>query len=369
MSDTSESPPASATAPKSRPILRRLAVAAAYLVVLFLVLEVSSRLFWKLRYGTPVSRPSEIIYGFYPELRFADSGPIRRGDGEYNILVLGGSVLNNHYGNVGLLLEERLTRRLKRRVRVHNLTRRSHTSLDSFYKYQHLEGQEFDLVLVYHGVNETRANNVPPELFRRDYSHFSWYATINSLHAHWEVPWVVFPFTVGHAVRSGRESWGLSSYVSRGKPRDEWLAYGAEVKTAAAFVQNLSAILDVARRRGDPVLLMTFAYYIPADYSEAAFARFALDYSLHAFPVEFWGRPADVARAIETHNTIVRRLAAAADGRVRFVDQDALIPKDGEHFNDACHLTGVGSQSFVENILDVVADELVRAPPAGPPGP
>lgn len=366
MSETSESPPAATVVPRPRRALRRLALAAAILVVLFLMLEIPSRLFWMLHFGTPLLHPEEILYGFYPELRFADSGPVRRGDGEYNVLVLAGSVLNNHYGNVGLLLEERLTRRLRRRVRVHNLARRSHTSLDSFYKYQHLEGQQFDLVLVYHGINEVRANNVPPEMFRLDYSHFSWYATINSFHAHWEVPWVVFPFTVGYAVRNGRERWGLDSYVSPGKPREDWLAYGADVKTAAAFVQNLSAILDIARRRGDPVLLMTFAYYIPADYSEEAFDRLALDYSLHAFPVEFWGRPADVARAIETHNTIVRRLAEAANGRVRFVDQDALMPKDGKHFNDVCHLTGTGCQSFVDNMIDVVAEELV-GPAAGPP--
>ncbi len=356
MSETSAPSPASTAKPRTA--LRRLLVAAVYLVVLLLVLEASSRLFWKVRHGTPLLDPEQIVDSFYPELRFAAGGPVRRGDDELNVLVLGGSVLNNHYGNVGLLLEERLTRRLRRRVRIHNLARRSHTSLDSFYKYLHLAGQEFDLVLVYHGINETRANNVPPELYRDDYSHFSWYAAVNSFHAHWETPWLVFPFTLDHALRSGRESWGLSSYVSRGKPRDEWLTYGAEVKTAKSFAENLTAILELARRRGDPVLLMTFAYYLAPGYSEEAFRRVALDYSLHAYPVELWGRPPDVVRALETHNAIVRRLAATAKSGVLFVDQDALLPKDGEHWNDVCHLTGRGCQRFVDYLMDVVAGGL-----------
>jgi hypothetical protein len=53
---------------------------------------------------------------------------------------------------------------------------------------------------------------------------------------------------------------------------------------------NLTAILDLAGQRGDRVLLMTFATYLPADYSLQAFLEKRLDYGLHsAAPIEILG--------------------------------------------------------------------------------
>lgn len=331
----------------------RLLVLVAFALFLLLLVETASRLYWTLGRGVPFFDMSAIVYSFYPELVFAEGQPIRRDDRPVNVLLLGGSVVNDHYGNIGLVLEERLTRILRRPVLVHNLSRRSLTSLDSLYKYQHLEGQEFDLVIFYHGINETRANNCPPEVYRDDYSHFLWYESVNGFYAHPEVAWLVFPFTFEYAWTNASDRWGLSTHISRGRPREDWYQYGGDVKSAASFLRNLSALLALAGKRGDPVLLMSFAYYIAPGYSEDAFRRLALDYSRHGFPIELWGRPEHVAAALDAQNAGVERLAASLPYTL-FVDQNRLIPKTGDNFNDVCHLTGKGCEAFVENILETV---------------
>ena len=79
-------------------------------------------------------------------------------------------------------------------------------------------------------------------------------------------------------------------------------------------------------------------------------------------PLELWGDPAHVQRAVAAHNEVVRALARA-NPTVGFVDQAALLEGDGRSFNDACHLTLWGSHRFVENLLAVAVDMLRRRDP------
>ena len=51
----------------------------------------------------------------------------------------------------------------------------AHTTLDSYLKHKALHNKTFDVVVIYHGINEVRANNSPPEIFKPDYSHYAWY--------------------------------------------------------------------------------------------------------------------------------------------------------------------------------------------------
>src|SRR5215204_4764936 len=53
--------------------------------------ELASRAFWRLSYGVPFRHPSRILYAYYPELRDVVTKSPTRGDGFYNILLLGGS--------------------------------------------------------------------------------------------------------------------------------------------------------------------------------------------------------------------------------------------------------------------------------------
>lgn len=152
------------------------------------------------------------------------------------------------------------------------------------------------------------------------------------------------------------------------RPEPRWLDYGADVRTAASFEENLESILRIADRRGDPVLLMTFASYLAPGYSEEAMDDAKLDYTdgTYSYPVETWGRPANVVAGIRAHNDIVRRLAAAHP-EAGFVDQEKRIPPGRRNFVDICHLTKPGSRVFVRNAIPEIRRALDRGGEAARP--
>ena len=95
---------------------------------------------------------------------------------------------------------------------------------------------------------------------------------------------------------------------------------------------------------------MTFALYVPDDYSEEAFEAGRLDYGGHVTPLEHWGIAENVVAGVRAHNQVVRSLAEAS-GAAFFVDQARLMPRGARFFDDACHLTPEGSERFVELLL------------------
>jgi len=341
----------------------RLGFVLLYLLLILLSLELASRLFWTIHHGVSFLSPN-LFYAFYPELepaaRSADDS-----DDAIDILLLGGSVFHEDFSTVPSVLRRRLEAKTGRRVRIRNLARPAHTSRDSSLKYDLLNDEKFDLVLFYHGINEARANNVPPAMFRDDYSHYSWYANIQRLQAHRESRYLVLPYTLTYLWSVVAEGIGFTRHVSIQKPRPEWLVYGREVKTERSFRMNLEHVLERAAIRGEPVLLMTFATYVPPDYTHRSFIRKELDYSAHSLPIELWGVPAQVQDAVQKHNAVVRELAR--EHGTLFVDQDRLIPKTGANFNDICHLTPLGGREFVENIEGIVLDQLAGVESAESP--
>jgi hypothetical protein len=83
-----------------------------------------------------------------------------------------------------------------RNVRVFNLSMPALTSRDGWLQYAAIGEGRFDLVMVYHGINDARANNAPPEIFREDYSHYSWYEIVNMLSAYHHRAHFALPYTV-----------------------------------------------------------------------------------------------------------------------------------------------------------------------------
>jgi hypothetical protein len=351
------------TAARRRPLLVAVAALVASVATLAL-LEVSARLYWRVGWGIPLARPRTVLCALYPELwdvEWKDRDLVRAG--APSILLLGGSALHPQWGNVEQELRERLTAALRRPVAIVNMAAIGHTSRDSYIKYRALAGRHFDLVVFYHGINDTRANNAPPEVFRPDYSHYAWYASVDVLDRHRDDRFVL-PYTVEFLAIRARDRLGLVRYVPMDAPRAEWLPYGRDIKSAAAFAANLDGVLEIARARHEPVLLMTFATWVPPGYSQAAFTARTLDYTLHLSPIEMWGTPANVAAAVARHNEIVRDVAAR-DGTLRLVDQERAMPKGRRWFNDVCHLTSAGSRRFVANMLPAVVEAL-RRDDAGP---
>lgn len=347
---TEVTPPAAAAKPARRPLSRRKKIAFLLIFLAFGcgTLELGLRWLWSARYETSFSKP-DYLFAFYPELKFPASQSTRRGDKPFDVLVLGGSVLHHGTAHVDERLRELLTMNMRREIRIYNVAMPGHTSLDSLIKYRELAGQHFDLVIFYHAINEARANNCPPEVFQDDYSHYAWYDRVHDAQSHPANSWWVTPSSLRFLWMASKQSLFPDRYVPQHRPKAEWTEYGADIKTAKPFERNLRGILELAREKEEPVLLMTFAYHLPARYSYARFHSRQLDYAAPLHSVDIWGEPKNVVSTIEAHNNIVVKLSQEFD--TPLVDQKALIPTKGENFNDICHLTHEGTRVFVGNIL------------------
>lgn len=325
-------------------------LALAYLLFLFGLFEAGSRALWAIRWGVPFLHPSQAALAFYPEIGPLVAAPPRHDDAAFDVLLLGGSTLNVNFSPIGQLLAERLTLESGRRVQVHNLAMPGHTTLDSLYKYRQLASARFELVVVYHGINELRANNAPPESFRDDYSHYGWYELVRDVVDQGRLQPFSSPYTVRFVFRRVLARLGLRSYVPVERPRPDWIAYGRDVRSRKPFRSNLEAIAALARSREERLMLATYAHHIPPDYSEEKFAARALDYVLYGSPIALWGDVENIRSGLAEHNAVVRAIVAS-DPHLEFIDIAAAIPDDGAYYDDVCHLTVAGSERFVEALL------------------
>jgi hypothetical protein len=357
------------TMPISAGRARRAAASVLLSFVLgAVVFEVAGRVSYFSRHGMPFGSPaSALIYRFYPNLRDVPAPA-----GETRVLILGGSTLSPGFSDVGARLERGLAEWLQRPVRIINLAMPAQGSLDSFYKYWALRDQPFDLVILYDGINELRTNNVPPALWRDDYGHYAWYEEVNFFMRHhgWTRAGLVLPFYVQHKlVALDRKvlNRGRTLAYNSASSRPEWMAYGATVRSAAPFRANLERTIELARRKGEPVLLMSFAWCIPEDYSLELFRTYQLPYArgAGAEPVEMWGAPPHIRAGLIAHNAVIRDVAQRSG--TWFVDQHAALGEQPLRFLDVCHLSPAGAEVFADRILE----ELRRrwpAPPAAPEG-
>src|SRR5262249_25584557 len=146
---------------------------------------------------------------------------------------------------------------------------------------------------------------------------------------------------------------GLAWYLPRCDAAPEHLKFGKNIRTRKPFQNHLREIVTSAREKGAQVVLMTFACYIPANYSLQAYWAEKLDYAEAVgmrCPVELWGEPDNVLAAVGQHNAAVRELAGQHP-EVVLIDQENLMPHSGHFFRDCCHLTNEGCTLFTNNIL------------------
>ena len=320
-----------------------------------LLLEGICRTEWSLRSEAPFFSPN--LYFYYPELRPVLEAE-EAGEGDLDVLLLGGSVLHEDWGTIPQALQERLTLAARREVRVHNLAKPGHTTLDSWYKYRRAAKREFDLVLVYHGINELRLNNCPEAVYRDDYGHYSWYRVINRFEGHPSWPDLALLYALFYrGTRLHEKVIAPEAYISRDRPEEAMVRFGGEIKTVRAFERNLTNLVDLAREREQTVVLMTFCSYLPESYTLERFEERVLDYCLHSCAVEIWGAPDHVVKGLKAHNRVIRGLQARFQG-VRLVDQEGRMPRGRDHFNDICHLTQRGCDRFAANVVRGVRDLL-----------
>jgi hypothetical protein len=377
--DAAPASPARAPQARWRPRLpqsrsRRLLFLAFYLGFCWAVVWLGGRLFWWLGSAVPFSQRPSAWDHYYPRLR--QSGllqrPASRSDERFDLLLLGGSVLDPDWGTVEAELERRLEARLPGRWRLANLGQAGFTSRDSLLQYRHLAEQRqlFDLVLVYDGINDTRLNCCPPELFRDDYTHAIWYRQFAE------------ELAGGSPSLSQVAVAGVRSALDRnrlGTPAPELLEFAANPQTPRCLRANHAALCDLAVERGDPVVLMTFAWHIPPDYTLQKFGDDQLDYAhkgKNRCAAELWGKAEHVAHALRLQNDEIRALAVDWRARggtsaelpgVQLLDMDDRLPHTGENFIDPCHLTETGSAAFVEILWPLVEAAIESFENAGRP--
>jgi hypothetical protein len=309
------------------------------------------KLFWKFYAGVPFGRTAEIWDQYYPMVGksgLKDAHP-RHDDDRFDVLLLGGSAITPGWGIVEELLIEKLRQELGDRFRLFNFARPAHTSRDSVLKYSRLADEQFELVVVYDGFNDVRLNCVPRDQFRDDYTHVAWY---RGMQRQLETGSTKFPMEI---VKE------MIKTMPLGAIDPAQVDEGGDIKTVRPFRRNIETIVSEAGPRGDPVLLLTYAYDIPADYTSERFAQGVLAYGKRPgstpLGADTWGRPANVVAAVEGHNSVLR-LIAGENPQVLFVDEQELMPKQQRLFLDPCHLTDEGCRRFVDNLWPAFAQRI-----------
>jgi len=337
-------------------LVRGLAFTAVFFLIL---LEIAARGFWSYWLDVPFFRAGELRtamhFAYYPNLKPVYEAEIRDGDGTFDVLLLGGSVINEWYGDIELRLAADLRSRVDGPVRIHNVSFPGHMTRDSYAKYALLGHQRFDLVVVYHGINDVVANNVSRADYRADYSHLLWIDGYQRLTRHPSItlPILAAPYTTRFGIAKIKERLPIAGAIRRNDPEfRQRHRLGADLKTPPSFRDNLDSIAALASRRGDPLVLMTFAWYVPEDYTLEKFEAKALDYAEHRSAIEIWGEPANVKRTLEAHNDMV--VEVAEKHHTLFVDQRASIPDGRIYHNDVAHLAPSGCQAWVNNLMDVL---------------
>lgn len=323
-----------------------------YLFYLILLLEATSRIYLSVTQNVPFFAPQETIYTFYPELRAIEASGTAASDDYFDVLLLGGSVLRPEWGNVPAALSRELLQKPGLKIRIHNAAAQGHTSRDSYFKYRYLRHMSFDAVFFYHGINETRTNNCPPELFREDYSHYyQWYSLLNLYDQHPEMRWLSFPYTIRLGWLLWQEEKNKTKKIKPGRLNPQWLKYGNQVKSHLALQKNLQAITQIAGEKQEKIFIGTFSYHMPDNYSIRKFQRRQLDYGRHRSAIELWGQPENVRLALLRHNEIIRQFTLQNPGTT-IIDLQATLPVGKTNFDDICHLTEKGSIAFAKRIAE-----------------
>jgi hypothetical protein len=321
-------------------------------------LEVGARLYWTIRGLDFWSCQRHVIRAYYPILNTIRQVMRPAGTSAQpqviDVLIMGGSVVNPALGPIPTMLMERLTRDLNCRVNLFNVAAAAHGSRDSYFKFKDLGDKRFDLVIVYHAINDLRANNCPDDMFQADYGHIGWYRLLNAADAGADRRLLALPVTLRLAWIRLTWQLGLARVLPDGASViPKWVTHGSKIKTAEPFRRNMEAIVEMARQRQEPIVLMTFANYLPKNYTRQKFEARQLDYCSHWFATEIWGVPRDVVKGLAVHNAVIRDLARAHPETI-FVDEQAMMPADGRYYDDICHLSTAGCARFVDNLVPAI---------------
>lgn len=308
-------------------------------------------------FGYPFFKPADYLYsGFYESMDDVRGKEIQRGGDVKNVLILGGSVVSTPWSHLESRLDTILQKHYGKggRYAFYNVAAAGHTSRDNALKYSLLEDKRFDLVLYYEAINENRANNIPAKDFRQDYSHMRWYRDIYLLRSHPEMNITVIPYVVDRLVTYVRDRMDHRIYISHERVDPSFEKYGGDIKTKESYRRNLEEIIAAAKRRGDKLVLMSYASYFPENVVLTGEQK-DMDHFAgcnYASPVVVWGKAPNVKKGIGVHNLVLRELVNKHG--TLFLDMEHQMPKDPKLFCDVCHVSEPGAQRFAHEIVEFI---------------
>ncbi|MBU4332842.1 MAG: hypothetical protein KKD07_00195 [Candidatus Omnitrophica bacterium] len=335
-----------------------------FVVLLALLLfEVGARVLITAKSKTPIFKTQELIYTCYDELKDINGLSIIKDNRYFDLLILSASIFDTDYDWGKQIVEDlsrRLGKELNKTVRIHNLSRKAMSSRDSKIKAGYALDKDFDLILWYHGINDVRANNCPDQLYKDDYSHYLWYDKVNAFQRFKRInKFLISPYCVNLAWITIQEKFKLKEYVSEyWKPNHLWIDHGDKIKTGQSFQDNLLFVIKKAKERNIPMMVMTFAYYVPDDYSLEKYYKRELDWAKHDWPIEVIGKHDNVRKGMEIHNKVIEDVAiGTGQDMLMFLDMNNIIEKNKDNFRDVCHFTENGARVFVDNIVNRIVKE------------
>ena len=329
--------------------MKKYTFAAIVLLFLYILLEVCLRLVLCISTSATFVHPSRIIYQYYPELLPIEQASVSNTDSTLDILILSCSVLHKdwldivHEMNTCLQLPTGYNK-----LKIYNASGIGHGSRDNLVKYELLKDKKFDIILYYDAINDSRLNNCPEEVFKNDYSHYRWYDEINHIISHHEMDVTVVPFFVDWMKIRLKAMLVHDAYIPiHYSLRPEWQEYGDNFKSLKCYEANVKSIAARAEQQQAQLVYLTFAWYLPADYSLQKFQAKTLDYTFcdHSRETEIWGLARNVGRFIDTVNHSSRSWLSQYP-HAHWVDAQAAIPKEGKSFADVCHFSPVGIHQF-----------------------
>jgi len=328
-------------------------VKVVLLLVVILSVEFLARLGLALYAQVPFFQPKEIVLHYYPMLKkLAEKRKSVSAD-TYNILVLSCSTLHPEWGKFEQLIQSELpgSKAQPRTAQpvnyeVYVASGIGFSSLDNLNCYELLSHLDFDLVVFYGGINDARMNNCPKDVFKQDYSHLAWSNETNCVMRHPEANFCTFPLFVDFVFQKIKQRVCEARFVPiHYLLASDWWRYGHEQKSLSVFNNNIAQIQEKCAQRNTKLLLLSYAFYLPSDYSLGKFKSQELDYDFqhNSRETEIWGKPQHVADFLTATNA---SLSNHDETNCVFYDMNDSLRGNPKFFADICHFSPAGLAQF-----------------------
>jgi len=242
------------------------------------------------------------------------------------ILTLGGSAMFNRR------MTERLTASFKKalsntasaKIEILGGALRGHCTRYSVIKYsRYFYKYNFDYVIIYHGINDLWMNHVASTDFRDDYSHLNAWSKRNWL--------------MDHSILA-RNFYNEYLWHKRKKVNN-----GAKSSSYRTFNANIRELVRVIRKNNGVPVLMSYAWYIPENYTITKFLQGKLDYinptNYDRCMVEHWGDLDYVKEGLKRHNLIIKTISK--EKNILLIDQKSKFEKKAVYFGEMSPCTTI----------------------------